>query len=143
MRDLSARLLDADVDEIDVGETIGVAATADIERLYEGLADLLSPAETCLHLHDTRGAALANVVAGLHGGVTAFDSTAGGLGGCPFAPGASGNLATEDLLHLLHGMGIETGVSLDAVARASGALGLALGKTPPSRARAAWVAEGN
>ena len=93
-----------------------------------------------LHLHDTRGTALANVMAGLQGGVTAFDSTAGGLGGCPFAPGATGNLATEDLLYLLHGTGIETGVSLGAVARASGAIGTRIGKTLPSRARAAWVA---
>jgi pyruvate/oxaloacetate carboxyltransferase len=72
-----------------------------------------------LHLHDTRGTALANVLAGLQYGVTTFDSSAGGLGGCPYAPGASGNLATEDLLYMLRGLGIDTGVSLDGVVAAS------------------------
>ena len=68
--------------------------------------------QVALHLHDTRGTALANVLAGLQYGVTTFDSAAGGLGGCPYAPGATGNLATEDLLYMLDGIGIETGVSL-------------------------------
>ena len=76
-------------------------------------------AQVALHLHDTRGTALANVLAGLQYGVTTFDSAAGGLGGCPYAPGASGNLATEDLLYMLDGMGIETGVSLAGVVAAS------------------------
>jgi hydroxymethylglutaryl-CoA lyase len=77
--------------------------------------------------------AVANVLAGLQYGVTTFDSAAGGLGGCPFAPGASGNLATEELLYLLNGLGIHTGVSLDAVADASRQLAATLGRTLPSR----------
>ena len=86
-----------------------------------------------LHLHDTRGTALANVLAGLQYGVTTFDSAAGGLGGCPYAPGASGNLATEDLLYMLHGMGIETGVSLDGVVAASRSLAASIGHALPSK----------
>ncbi|MBL8112962.1 MAG: hydroxymethylglutaryl-CoA lyase, partial [Acidobacteria bacterium] len=93
-----------------------------------------------LHFHDTRGTALANVAEGLREGVRIFDSSAGGLGGCPYAPGAAGNLATEDLLYLLHGMGFDTGVSLDAVAEASRLLARVLGRTPVSRVFAAWAA---
>src|SRR6185437_4249240 len=86
-----------------------------------------------LHFHDTYGAALANVVSALDLGVSIFDASAGGLGGCPYAPGASGNLATEDLLHLLHGMGIETGVSLEGVAEASRSILGVLGRPPASK----------
>jgi hydroxymethylglutaryl-CoA lyase len=89
--------------------------------------------QTALHFHDTRGTALANVLAGLDGGVTTFDSSAGGLGGCPYAPGAAGNLATEDLLYLLNGLGIETGVSIDAVASASRFIETKLDHKLPSR----------
>jgi hydroxymethylglutaryl-CoA lyase len=90
-------------------------------------------AEIALHFHDTRGTALANVLAGLDYGVTTFDSSAGGLGGCPYAPGAAGNLATEDLLYVLDGLGINTGVSLDAVADASRFIGAKLDHPLPSR----------
>jgi isopropylmalate/homocitrate/citramalate synthase len=86
-----------------------------------------------VHFHDTRGTALANVLAALHEGIEVVDSSAGGLGGCPYAPGASGNLATEDLLYMLHGMGIATGVDLDKVAAASRALAPRLGHALPSR----------
>jgi hydroxymethylglutaryl-CoA lyase len=90
-------------------------------------------AQIALHLHDTRGTALANALAGLQYGVTTFDSAAGGLGGCPYAPGASGNLATEDLLYMLGGLGIDTGVALDAVSDAAVALAPQLGHALPSR----------
>ncbi|HET7452969.1 MAG TPA: hydroxymethylglutaryl-CoA lyase, partial [Thermoanaerobaculia bacterium] len=86
-----------------------------------------------LHFHDTRGTALANVCAGLDCGVTIFDSSAGGLGGCPYAPGATGNLATEDLLYLLDGLGVSTGVSLAGVVEASLYLARETGRRPPSR----------
>jgi hydroxymethylglutaryl-CoA lyase len=89
--------------------------------------------KVALHLHDTRGTALANVYAALQYGVATFDSAAGGLGGCPYAPGASGNLATEDLLYMLHGLGIETGVSLPGVVAASRALAPAIGHPLPSK----------
>jgi isopropylmalate/homocitrate/citramalate synthase len=86
-----------------------------------------------VHFHDTRGTALANVLAALGQGIDIVDSSAGGLGGCPYAPGASGNLATEDLLYMLHGMGIETGVDLPRVVAASRALAPHLGHALPSR----------
>jgi hydroxymethylglutaryl-CoA lyase len=94
-----------------------------------------------LHFHDTRGMALVNVHAGIRRGVTTYDASAGGLGGCPFAPGATGNLATEDLVYFLERMGYESGVSLEDVALASGAVAEALDRPLPSRARAAWAAE--
>jgi hydroxymethylglutaryl-CoA lyase len=86
-----------------------------------------------VHFHDTRGTALANVLAALQEGIAIVDSSAGGLGGCPYAPGASGNLATEDLLYMLKGMKIETGIDLEAVARASLAIGARLGRALPSK----------
>jgi isopropylmalate/homocitrate/citramalate synthase len=134
-------LLDSGCDEISLGDTIGVAVPSDIARVLDA-CDVagVDRARLALHLHDTRGTALANVYAALSAGIATFDSSAGGLGGCPFAPGATGNLATEDLLYLLHGLGIETGVSLDGVAEASGIAAQALGRTLPSRARAAWAA---
>jgi len=95
-----------------------------------------------VHFHDTRGTALANVLAALQEGVSVVDSSAGGLGGCPYAPGASGNLATEDLLYMLHGMGIETGVDLAAVAGASRALAARLGRELRSRYLQAGSAAG-
>jgi hydroxymethylglutaryl-CoA lyase len=85
------------------------------------------------HFHDTSGTALANVLAALNEGVTVFDSSAGGLGGCPFAPGAAGNLATEDLCYLLDGMGVQTGVSLPALVSASTLLQAATARAPASR----------
>jgi hydroxymethylglutaryl-CoA lyase len=93
-----------------------------------------------LHLHDTRGTALANVLAGLQAGVSTFDASCGGLGGCPYAPGATGNLATEDLVNLLHGLGIETGVDLDALLGASRFIEARLGSRLPSRYYQAWRA---
>jgi hydroxymethylglutaryl-CoA lyase len=101
----------------------------------------IPPGKLALHLHDTFGTALANVHAGLRAGISVFDSSAGGLGGCPFAPGAAGNLATEDLLYLLDGLGIETGVRLEGVFGAASAVAAALEKALPSRAHAALRAK--
>jgi hydroxymethylglutaryl-CoA lyase len=114
VRVLAGRLLDMGVDEIDLGETIGVAVPTDIERLIEGLEGLVGPREITLHLHDTRGTALACALRAVQLGVRSFDASCGGLGGCPYAPGAAGNLATEDLVYMLDGMGFETGVDLPA-----------------------------
>jgi hydroxymethylglutaryl-CoA lyase len=116
---IARRLLDLGCDELSLGDTIGVGVPTQIEPVVRPVLDLAGPDRVALHFHDTYGAALANVLAAMELGVTTFDAAAGGLGGCPYAPGASGNLATEDLLHLLHGMGIETGVSLREVAAAS------------------------
>ncbi len=113
------RLLDLGMDELSIGDTIGVATPNQVTELVPLLAERAGIERLALHFHDTRGTALANVLAGLAAGVTSFDSAAGGAGGCPYAPGAAGNLATEDLLYMLHGMGIATGIDLDAVVRAS------------------------
>ncbi|HMB69899.1 MAG TPA: hydroxymethylglutaryl-CoA lyase [bacterium] len=135
-------LLDAGCDEISLGDTIGVAVPDDVERVLEAMEEMGLPrGSLALHLHDTFGTALANVHAGLRAGVTVFDSSAGGLGGCPFAPGAAGNLATEDLLYLLDGLGIETGVRLEGVYDAAEEVAQALEKALPSRAHAALRAK--
>lgn len=114
------RRLDAlGVVEISLGDTIGVATPNVVEPVIELTLREIGADRLALHFHDTRGTALANTLLALQMGCRVFDSSAGGLGGCPFAPGAAGNLATEDLLYLLHGLGIETGVDLAAVRAAS------------------------
>jgi hydroxymethylglutaryl-CoA lyase len=117
--DVTSSLLALGVDEISVGDTIGVATPAQVSRLCRLLLQVVDVGRLALHFHDTRGTALANVVAGLQSGVAIFDSSAGGLGGCPYAPGAAGNLATEDLIYMLDGLGIETGVDIARVVEAS------------------------
>jgi isopropylmalate/homocitrate/citramalate synthase len=143
VREVSHKLLDLPVDEISIGDTIGVATPASVYEVVETLYDSgVTRGVLALHMHDTRGTALANVYAGLQCGITTFDSSAGGLGGCPYAPGASGNLATEDLLYMLEGLGIATGVTLPKVVMASRFLADALGRRPPGRYLAAvWEQE--
>lgn len=116
---LVRELLSLGVDEVSVGDTVGAATPGQVARLCMQLVPVAGAERLALHLHDTRGTALANVLAALQCGVAIFDAAAGGLGGCPFAPGAAGNLATEDLIYLLDGLGIETGISFDALVRAS------------------------
>jgi hydroxymethylglutaryl-CoA lyase len=131
--DIAARLLEIGVFEVAISDTIGAAHPGMVSRLLDIVTKRVPLAQTALHFHDTRGTALANVLAGLDYGVTRFDSSAGGLGGCPFAPGAAGNLATEDLLFMLNGLGIDTGVSIDEVANASRLIASKLEHTLPSR----------
>lgn len=120
--------------EVSLGDTVGAAAPTEVERTVKTLLDAGIPAgRLAFHGHDTRGTALANTLAALACGISTVDSSAGGLGGCPYAPGATGNLATEDLLYMLHGCGIATGVSLEKVSAASLALERSLGRTLPSR----------
>jgi hydroxymethylglutaryl-CoA lyase len=126
---VAERLLAMGVDELSISDTLGVAAPADVRRVIGTLtAAGIGPEVVALHLHDTRGTALANVMAGLDLGVTAFDASTGGTGGSPFAPGAAGNLATEDLVYLLDRQGLRHGVDLDAVLEAARFIGTALGK---------------
>jgi len=131
--DLTDRLLEMGVFEVAVSDTIGVAHPGQVRRVLTALTARLRPDQIALHFHDTRGTALSNVLAALDFGIRTFDSSAGGLGGCPYAPGAAGNLATEDLLYLVHGLGFDTGVDIDAVFRASTALEPALEHPLPSR----------
>ena len=130
---LTQRLLELGVFEVAVSDTIGIAHPGQVRSVLKSLTAAVPVERIALHFHDTRGTALANVLAALDFGISTFDSSAGGLGGCPYAPGASGNLATEDLLYLLHGLGIDTGVSLDAVYDASLAIAPALDHPLPSR----------
>lgn len=120
--------------EVSVGDTIGVADPAQVAAACEAFAARFDMSALALHMHDTYGRGLANVLAGLEAGVTTFDSAAGGLGGCPYARGATGNLATEDLVAMLDRMGIDTGVDLGRVVQASSDLQRATGLYLPSRA---------
>lgn len=142
--ELSAELLELGCQALSLGDTIGVADPAGVERVLTALGPRVPLEQVALHFHDTRGTALANVLAGLQLGVTTFDASAGGLGGCPYAPGASGNLATEDLLYFLAGLGIETGVDLAQVRATSLELARVLGRPSPSRYVAAgpWEPKG-
>ncbi|GMV41549.1 MAG: hydroxymethylglutaryl-CoA lyase [Myxococcales bacterium] len=126
--------------EVSIGDTIGVARPGQVEDVVGRLAEGVGLERVALHLHDTRGTALANVLTGLLMGVTTFDVAAGGLGGCPYAPGASGNLATEDLVYMLHGMGVDTGVDLDALVEASRFMSEVLHRTLPSKLFRAAIA---
>lgn len=131
---VSSALLDAGCYEVSLGDTIGVGTAGHVGRLIEAhQARGLSTEQLALHFHDTYGQALANVHAGLRAGVSTYDASAGGIGGCPFAGSTTGNLATEDLLWMLTGLGIETGVDLAAVVAAGAAMTRALGKPTQSR----------
>lgn len=130
---LTRRLLDFGVFEVAVSDTIGVASPAQVGGLLPQLLDTIPPSNIALHFHDTRGNALENIRTALEFGIKTFDASAGGLGGCPFAPGATGNVSTEDVIEMLHGLGIETGVDLNAVSDAVLALAPQLGHPLSSR----------
>ena len=138
MVELSERLFDLGVYEVSLGDTIGVANPLQVVKVATELRVLTSLDKFSLHMHDTRGTALANVLAGLEVGFLSFDSSAGGLGGCPYAAGATGNLATEDLVYLLHSMGIETGVDLEKLSMASTKLLEQLQRSSSSKYLLAW-----
>lgn len=131
--EVTTRLIELGCDEISLGDTIGVGVPSQVDDVMGAVSASAPVSRLAVHFHDTRGTALANVLRALQLGVAIVDSSAGGLGGCPYAPGASGNLATEDLLYMLHGMGIETGVDLVKVAAASRLMGERLGRELPSR----------
>jgi len=117
--ELADALLQMGAFEVAISDTIGVAHPGQVWRTLDAVSARVPFERVALHFHDTRGTGLANVLAGIQAGVTTFDASCGGLGGCPYAPGASGNLATEDLVYMLDGMGIETGVSLRGLVEAS------------------------
>lgn len=117
--EVCARLLDLGCYEVSVGDTIGVGTPMQVQGVIGMLLEVIPPSKLAMHFHDTRGTALANTLAALEMGVATFDASAGGLGGCPYAPGASGNLATEDLVYMLNSMAIETGVDLNRLVQAS------------------------
>ena len=127
--------------EISLGDTIGVGTAWQIRNLIEAVAGSVPIENIAMHFHDTYGQGVANVLASLEEGISIFDSSVAGLGGCPYAPGASGNVATEDVLYLLHGMGIETGVDLAAVAVIGGWISGVLNRPNAARAGRAILAK--
>ncbi len=132
--DVCARLMDLGCDQLSVGDTIGVGTVGHVHRLLEGLdAAGIGPERVGVHFHDTYGQALSNTMAALRDGVTVVDASAGGLGGCPYAKSATGNLATEDLVWALDGAGVQTGVDLDALVETSTWMAGHLGRPSPSR----------
>ncbi|ARF13157.1 hydroxymethylglutaryl-CoA lyase [Sporosarcina ureae] len=126
-------LFDMGIDELSLGDTIGVANPRQVQEVLDLLLKRFPSDKLAMHFHDTRGMALANVLASLDMGITVFDSSAGGLGGCPYAPGASGNAVTEDLLYMLHGMGIHTGVDEEKILAASAFIQEKIGQSLPSK----------
>jgi hydroxymethylglutaryl-CoA lyase len=132
--EVAARIAELGCSTISLGDTIGVATAGQVVTVLDRVEAAGVPRNRiALHMHDTYGQALANVLAGLEAGVTEFDSSAGGLGGCPYAKSATGNLATEDLVWMLDGLGVETGVDLTALVRTSRWLAGELGRPSPSR----------
>ncbi|MEV7429582.1 hydroxymethylglutaryl-CoA lyase [Nocardioides sp. NPDC092400] len=138
------RLVDLGASTLSLGDTIGVGTAGQVGTLVEAFAAAgLGPERLALHFHDTYGQALANTYAALQAGITTFDASAGGLGGCPYAKSATGNLATEDLLWMLRGLGIETGVDLDAVVATSAWMARQLGRPSPSAVVRALAGSGS
>jgi len=133
VREVCEKLLEMGVSQISIGDTIGAAAPSDVQTTVGHILEKIPASKIALHFHDTYGTALANVYAALQLGITTFDTSAGGIGGCPYAPGAAGNLATEDLVYMLDRMGIQTGVDLQKVFEASNIIARALNRDLPSR----------
>jgi hydroxymethylglutaryl-CoA lyase len=140
--DLTGRLADLGAFEVAVSDTIGIAHPGQVPRVLDAVLARVPADRVALHFHDTRGTALANVLASLPFGIATFDASAGGLGGCPYAPGAAGNLATDDLIYMLDGLGIETGVSLAAISDASAFIASKIDHRLPSRYAQATAAKG-
>ncbi len=131
--DVAARMLDLGCYEISLGDTIGVGTPAHIQRLLDVVLKTIPVERIALHCHDTYGQALANILTALDYGVATIDASVGGLGGCPYAPGASGNVATEDVLYMLNGLSIDTSVDLDKLIEAAWFISDVLGRTPRSK----------
>ncbi|MGZ5474273.1 MAG: hydroxymethylglutaryl-CoA lyase [Thermoanaerobaculia bacterium] len=131
--EVSARLLDLGCYEVSIGDTIGVGTPLQVQGVIGILLQVIPPSRLAMHFHDTRGTALANTLAALEMGISTFDASAGGLGGCPYAPGASGNMATEDLVYLLEGMAIDSGVDLRKLVEASAIIAPYLDHPLPGR----------
>ncbi|KQQ63848.1 hydroxymethylglutaryl-CoA lyase [Pseudomonas sp. Leaf129] len=139
VRDVGDAMLQMGCYELSLGDTLGIGTPGAARRLIDTVAQRVPRGQLAGHFHDTYGQAVANIYACLLEGVQVFDSSVAGLGGCPYAPGASGNVATEDVLYLLHGLGISTGVDLDRVVQAGQAIMLALGRQSASRVARALI----
>ncbi|MEJ4086518.1 hydroxymethylglutaryl-CoA lyase [Bacillus altitudinis] len=129
---LTEQLLSFGIDEISLGDTIGEAHPLQVERRLDLLLERFPADKIALHFHDTKGMGLANIYTALKAGITIFDASSGGLGGCPYAPGSSGNVATEDVVHMLHKLGIETNVDLSRLIEAAEWIEAKVDRTLPS-----------
>ncbi len=136
---ITKELLDMGCYQVSLGDTIGVGTPLQTRRISDVFLNELDQERLALHLHDTRGTALANALVGLQMGFRHFDASVGGLGGCPYAPGAAGNLATEDLVFMLHGMGIETGVDLPKLIEAGRVAEAVVGRRLPGKVHQAGL----
>lgn len=139
--DLANTLWELGCYEISLGDTIGVGTPEKAREMLRAVAANIPAAKLAMHFHDTYGQALANLYAGLEEGVRVIDAAAGGLGGCPYAPGATGNVATEDVVYMLEGMGVRTGVDMEKLLAATNAMSGVLGKPPVSRVASALNAK--
>jgi hydroxymethylglutaryl-CoA lyase len=136
---IARTLLEMGCYQISLGDTIGVGTPRQTARILEQMFGEIEPSRIAMHMHDTRGTALANVLVGLEMGIRDFDASVGGMGGCPYAPGAAGNLATEDLVFMLDGMGIETGIDLERLVEAGKVAESVVGRTLPGKVHLAGV----
>jgi hydroxymethylglutaryl-CoA lyase len=136
---LAQRLLEMGCYQVSLGDTIGVGTPRHTARILEVMRSEIEPARLAMHMHDTRGTALANVLVGLEMGIRTFDASVGGMGGCPYAPGAAGNLATEDLVYMLHGMGVATGIDRERLVEAGRVAESVVGRPLPGKVHQAGV----
>jgi hydroxymethylglutaryl-CoA lyase len=139
--DLATTLWDLGCYEISLGDTIGVGTPSKAKAMLRAVGQAVPAEKLAMHFHDTYGQALANLYAGMEEGVRVIDSAAGGLGGCPFAPGATGNVATEDVVYMLEGMGIRTGVDMQKLLAATNEITALIGRAPASRVASALNAK--
>ena len=139
--DVAQALWDLGCYEISLGDTIGVGTPLKATQLLRAVAGSVPMAHLAMHFHDTYGQALANLYAGMEEGARVIDSAAGGLGGCPYAPGATGNVATEDVVYMLEGMGIKTGVDMEKLVAATNEVSRLIGRAPVSRVASAMNAK--
>lgn len=135
------RLLEFGVDDLSLGDTIGTAVPSQVGQLLEAVLALYPKDKVIMHYHDTRGMAIANIMTSMEYGISRFDSSVGGLGGCPYAPGAAGNVATNDVLYLLNGQGIKTGIDERKLQEAALFIQSKLGKALPSKSLAYVAAQ--
>jgi len=130
---VARKLLELGCYQVSLGDTTGMGNPAQVARTVMMLREHVDAEQVALHLHDTRGTGLANALAGAQSGITTFDASVGGFGGCPYAPGATGNVATDELVYMFEQMGISTGVDLEQLMRAAEGVASAIGSPPPSR----------
>lgn len=136
--ELTEKLLDWGAYEVSLGDTIGIAHPKQVQEFFQLISGKLNPAQLAMHFHDTRGLAVTNILVSLLAGVRVFDGASGGLGGCPYAKGATGNVATEDLCHFFHSMGVSTGIKMEKLIEASQFILDKVGKTSCSKAYQAF-----